>query len=159
MEKLNKVIAGLTECDRGRERNCEECPYWEFVDYTCVQALRRDALTVIEALRAERDDLRKDIEVLLERRSSGDLIRREDALNALKGIIDRTGLDGVAIEVILGVIDSVDAEPVVHARWEMKSNGYKLALECSHCGNREEFGGDYCRECGAHMDKEVSDGR
>ena len=147
MEKLNKVIAGLTECDRGRERNCEECPYWEFVDYTCVQALRRDALTVIEALRAERDDLRKDIEVLLERRSSGDLIRREDALNALKGIIDRTGLDGVAIEVILGVIDSVDAEPVVHAHWNCDC--------CSSCGELAEENYPRCPTCGAHMDEEV----
>lgn len=66
MEKLDKVIAGLSECSRGRERDCENCLYWEYVDYTCVQMLRRDALEVIEALRAERDDLRKDVEVLTE---------------------------------------------------------------------------------------------
>lgn len=64
MEKLDKVIAGLTECSRGGERNCYECVYWDYYDYACVQALRREALDVIEALRAERDDLRKDNRVL-----------------------------------------------------------------------------------------------
>ena len=57
MEKLDKVIAGLTECSRGRERNCEECPYWEFIDYTCLQALRMDALAYLKLW----DVLRKDL--------------------------------------------------------------------------------------------------
>ena len=43
----------------------------------------------------------------------GDLISREDARSALKGVIARTGLYGVSIEVILDTLAAVDAEPVV----------------------------------------------
>lgn len=44
---------------------------------------------------------------------SGDLISREAALMALKGVIARTGLYGVSIEVILANVPTVEVEPVV----------------------------------------------
>lgn len=100
---------------------------------------------------------------------NGDLISREDALRALKGVIARTGLHGVAIEVILANLDSVEAEPVVHAHWfmgnpEIISRGYCCEFTCSNCGGIVELDHavkecDYerCPRCGAHMDEEVAD--
>jgi uncharacterized coiled-coil DUF342 family protein len=61
------------------------CLYWDYHDYECVQALRRDALDVIEALRAERDDLRKDVAVLTEN------------LNGAQQIVDRLGKSLTAV--------------------------------------------------------------
>lgn len=70
-EKLDEVIAGLEWCCDPR-KTCEnsdsDCPYYceRGDDKFCLDFLMEDALVVIEALRAERDDLRKDIEVLTE---------------------------------------------------------------------------------------------
>lgn len=61
MSKLSKVIAGLEQCYYGK---CTRCPYVFSGDMSCHDALDRDALDVIEALRVERDDLRVDIETL-----------------------------------------------------------------------------------------------
>lgn len=58
MERLDKVIAGLRCCIASDCGNCDYC-----LD-RCESRLLNDALGVIEALRAERDDLRKDIETL-----------------------------------------------------------------------------------------------
>lgn len=103
-----------------------------------------------------------------------DLISREDALNALKGVIARTGLHGVAIEVILANIPAVEAEPVVHAHWEDMYGG-KYAnprYRCSACKEKTLYKfkkngldqweevqvfSDRCPHCGAHMDEEVSE--
>lgn len=96
------------------------------------------------------DEIKKQHE-----RTKGDLVSREDVLNALKGVIARTGLHGVAIEVILANLDSVEAEPVVHAHWEFKSI-QQIAPNCSHCGMQSVMGYSRCPHCGAHMDEEVA---
>ena len=71
MEKLDKVIAGLSCCSEANDtvNICPaQCPYYgeRDGDKVCMDFLMEDALAVIEALRAERDDLRKDIAVLTE---------------------------------------------------------------------------------------------
>lgn len=96
---------------------------------------------------------------------SGDLISREAALMALKGVIARTGLYGVSIEVILANVPAVEAEPVVHAHWEFV-DFCSPNLKCSSCGDLAPMDccGDYhsertkrCPHCGAHMDEEVAE--
>jgi hypothetical protein len=67
MEKLDKVIAGLRHCGNDAyPGECRKCPYEFEKDLSCLDALCNEAVEVIEALRAERDDLRKDIAVLSE---------------------------------------------------------------------------------------------
>ena len=71
MEKLDKVIAALECCGEANKivNVClEGCPYYGECegDKVCMDLLMVDTLTVIEALRAERDDLRKDVAVLTE---------------------------------------------------------------------------------------------
>ena len=67
MEKLNKVIAGLRYCGTDAYPGyCEKCPYDFEKDLSCLDTMCEDALAVIEALIAERDDLRKDVVVLSE---------------------------------------------------------------------------------------------
>ena len=95
----------------------------------------------------------------------GDLIYREDVLNALKGVIARTGLHGVAIEIILANLDPVEAEPVVHAHWvknwcDNNLIGHEYE-ECSACGcsmldTNQFWDSKRCPNCGAHMDEEVT---
>lgn len=89
---------------------------------------------------------------------NGDLISREDALNALKGVIARTGAYGVSVEVILANIPAVEAEPVVHAHWEFL-NDYQS--RCSRCHSEVFVDHNdeppYCERCGAHMDEEVAE--
>lgn len=58
MEKLDKVIRCLDVCYKDECWDCDYC------GHGCSEVLGRDALEVIEALRAERDDLRKDIAAL-----------------------------------------------------------------------------------------------
>ena len=105
---------------------------------------------------------------------NGDLIGREDALNALKGVIARTGAYGVSIEVILANIPAVEAEPVVHAHWVDRYGGRFVnpLYECSACLGKALFeikvdglGHEYiaqmlsncCPHCGAHMNEEVTE--
>lgn len=98
---------------------------------------------------------------------TGDLISREDVLSALKGVIARTGLYGVSVEVILANVPVVEAEPVVHAHWI--EDDPCCRRYCSACGfvvddDASNFlYGNYqikpkrCPECGAHMDEEVTE--
>jgi hypothetical protein len=94
-------------------------------------------------------------------RVKGDLISREDALNALKGVIARTGLYGVSIEVVLANVPSVEAEPVVHAHWfgnDDPQGWFDKIVYCSACKCGDStVRSPFCRYCGAHMDEEVSD--
>ncbi len=60
MEKLDKVIAGLSNCCVDDCGNCEYC------GNGCSYRLMKDALELLEKLREENRDLRKDIEVLTE---------------------------------------------------------------------------------------------
>ena len=74
MEKLDRVIAGLECCGEANEivNVClEGCPYYgeRDGDKVCMDLLLEDALTVIEALRSERDDLCRDIALLTAERN------------------------------------------------------------------------------------------
>lgn len=60
MEKLDKVIAGLTGCIACICSNCE------YGGEICTERLMQDALEVLEKLREENRDLHKDIETLNE---------------------------------------------------------------------------------------------
>lgn len=69
MEKLDKVIAGLSCC--GSENGgcaCEKCPYdgRRESSKVCLDLLQEDAIELLELKTAEIADLRKDKEVLLE---------------------------------------------------------------------------------------------
>ena len=81
---------------------------------------------------------------------TGDLIYREDALSALKGVIARTGLYGVSVEVILANVPAVEAEPVVHARWTFESLT-QIAPNCSNCGMQSIQPYPNCPYCRAKM--------
>lgn len=98
----------------------------------------------------------------MEKQNNGNLISRELAIERLKGVIARTGMYGVSIEVIMKALPSVEAEPVVHAHWiiERWGSGYIKGCDCSNCGNhpRDSYNlPKYCDNCGAHMDEEVAD--
>lgn len=58
---------------------------------------------------------------------------------------------------ILNNIPPADVAEVVHAKWEISSDGYYPY--CSHCKTEPENGvmSKYCPECGAKMDKERND--
>lgn len=53
----------------------------------------------------------------------------------------------------LDMMETVDAEPVVHARWERKIGEF----ECSACKKCSEYIYDYCPNCGAKMDGKVKE--
>lgn len=48
--------------------------------------------------------------------------------------------------------EEVDVQEVIHAKWEINSDGYYPY--CSHCKNEPENGKmtKWCSECGARMD-------
>lgn len=50
---------------------------------------------------------------------------------------------------------TVDAKPIIHAKWKDVGYGrFGTILECSNCASEDEFGKfyDYCPCCGAVMD-------
>lgn len=168
MEKLDKVIAGLECCIACI---CSNCEYFDpSNEAACTERLMMDALAVIKALRTERDDLRKDIAVLTEWHEpmvmDGDLIPRAAVL---KFPIRQDHCDKengnphfiYGIETVMEYVEyipAVEAEPVVHAHWIRVGWGY---CKCSHC--EAEVGvvsghKNYCANCGARMDEEVTDG-
>lgn len=155
MEKLDKVIAGLSECSRIPGRLCEKCPYWDCIDYTCLQALRMDALEVILDLR-EKLKTAKDGRLELGRRCRELEAERDDLNRRIDKYVDALHECGLAMQSM---------EPVVHAHWVMRGG----RRYCSACGtmacvtrDRDDFwytvGTKRCPECGAHMDEEVADG-
>lgn len=109
---------------------------------------------------------------------NNDLISREEATSTIKSMLYQTALNNVEsdekaaqlyediadsrIETWLGLVDSVDAAPVVHGRW-VKMTGmmppeYHGHYECSECGwhikglrnswtREEEL--LYCPNCGS----------
>lgn len=90
----------------------------------------------------------------------GDLISREAALKALKGVIARTGLYGVSIEVILETIPPAEVELVGHAHWiklhpTERDFFTDYTHKCSKCSAWGKKHYKYCRECGAVMDEKV----
>jgi hypothetical protein len=70
-KKLDKVIAGLSCCgeaNKSVDACLAMCPYYgeRDGDKVCLDLLQEDALEMLEKLREENRDLRKDIEVLTE---------------------------------------------------------------------------------------------
>lgn len=97
---------------------------------------------------------------------SDDLIRREDLI---KKIFPYGMPDGgnypinarAVMEAVMGVA-AVEAEPVVHARWEWRDligDGCSLMLCCSNCLETRgaRVTAKRCPDCGAHMDEEVAE--
>lgn len=86
-------------------------------------------------------------------------MRLIDADKFILALMDAS-LSSVDEDTILDLIDSiptVDAAPVVHARWiEKSAPARKIYFECSHCGAQENkhtaIKGYYCWRCGARMD-------
>lgn len=152
MEKLDKVIDALERCLDGDEA----CPGCYLHDYDgCRDKLNHDAL---DHLTVYRDFLRRCGE-------GGELIRRSDVL---KFPIRRDHYDREhgnphfinGIETVMEYVEfipAVEAEPVVHAHWEITD---VIGLcKCSGCGFPEkqtEFRAR-CSFCGAHMDEEVAE--
>lgn len=62
----------------------------------------------------------------------------------------------VEVEMEIGKMVAVEAEPVVHAHWEFL-NDYQS--RCSHCRSEVYVDHDdeppYCERCGAHMDENL----
>ena len=108
----------------------------------------------------------------------GDLISREDLLEALKKrqMADEFadhGLDwenatletrraveaqGAGIKRIINSAHAVDAVPVRHGKWVYHDDDVMPWNSCSLCGCSafDLHGANYCPNCGARMDEEVS---
>ena len=62
MEKLDKVIAGLRHCGNDAyPGECQKCPYEFEKDLSCLDALCNEAVEVLEKLREENRDLRREV--------------------------------------------------------------------------------------------------
>lgn len=72
MEKIDKVIGGLSQCHRDlRYRDCDVCSYAR-AGRECEQYLMEDALEVIEQLREENRDLRRELAAVVLRSMPND---------------------------------------------------------------------------------------
>jgi len=93
----------------------------------------------------------------------GEYIKREDAINEIKRFDGYLDDDMICrINIALKRIPAADVEPVKHGHWECSDDIYETAI-CSECGcNTEESYGfvtnsdeyNFCRNCGAKMNKE-----
>ena len=128
----------------------------------------KEAEYELEDMRRENETLKKKYTAAVEaaaiatelaaeyRRTDGDLISRELALERLKGVISRVGVYGVSIEISLEALPSVEAEPVVHAHWVDRPDGaYRI---CTNCRSgiptmQRPLAWLRCPVCGAHMDE------
>lgn len=64
------------------------------------------------------------------------------------------------IEIEIGKMDAEDVAPVVHGRWiYFGGNHYTRISQCTNCCAKYDFRSNYCPNCGARMDLEVSDGK
>lgn len=60
-----------------------------------------------------------------------------------------------AVQRIIDRQPTIEAAPVVHARWELfGDHGMSVVYQCTHCGFRrvESLISAYCPNCGARMD-------
>lgn len=59
-------------------------------------------------------------------------------------------------------VPAADVEPVVHAHWipkpQIVRSPYARNYSCSHCGHEPLEAIGRCPHCGAHMDREVTEG-
>lgn len=72
---------------------------------------------------------------------------------------EKVSLLGVTADFICMICDAptIEAKPVVHAHWEYagESEGKKI-YRCTNCQMLLPGTGNFCKECGAQMDEEVS---
>lgn len=110
---------------------------------------------------------------------NNDLISREEATSTIKSMLYQTAINSVEsdekaaqlyediadnrIETWLGLVDSVDAAPVVYARWKVMGSHRGLrVMECSNCKKlvyrANIFGvATFCPNCGAKMGEHGKD--
>lgn len=63
---------------------------------------------------------------------------------------------------MLELLPAADVAPVRHGRWvwhETGDNEWEQFYSCSNCGEKSYWESNFCQECGAKMDLEVSDGK
>ena len=183
MEKLDKVIAGLTGCVACI---CSNCEYFEQgCDSACTERLMKDALAWLKEQNRLIDELSSNIPCCDNCEGKTTLGERTD-----KCVYEIEGFDSViycakrGIENCFGYrkkIDELEAklkesEPVVYAHWEDEYGG-KYAnprYRCSACKEKSLYKMEQdmllswkqvqvlterCHHCGAYMDdKEVADG-
>lgn len=85
---------------------------------------------------------------------SDDLIRRQDAIDAVKGRFS-IPVDNLIVEVI-GALPSaqstIEAVEVVHGEWQDEQCGRWIYAKCNLCGKVQDVRSNYCPNCGANMD-------
>ena len=54
-------------------------------------------------------------------------------------------------------IDAADVVPVRHGRWLYVDTDTEQFFLCNRCKKKEHWESDYCPNCGAKMDEEVSE--
>ena len=90
-----------------------------------------------------------------------DLNGRLDFLGDLNGIDDHYTMGFFEAVIRAKEFPSADVAPVRHGRWiEQEKYTFGTMYDCSICGNRILDNGhswNYCPNCGAKMDEEVSE--
>ena len=87
-------------------------------------------------------------------------IERHAALDALQAP-EMFGITPYHIELI-NRIPAADVAPVAHGEWIVCGDGADVPFMCSHCGktvaaSHKRMYDNYCPNCGAKMDLEVTD--
>lgn len=161
MEKLERVLCGLRECSAGAKRDCTKCPYWDFPDYSCLQALRLEALELLEPNENEVTEILRgylgDNQGLAEEfAEEWDSIRKPDLISrrALLGKLEETdwyhvneqgelvhgatSVNGLfQAEDVFAAVEGaagVEAIPVRRGRWHIDKSFLPFISTCSECG-------------------------
>lgn len=102
------------------------------------------------------------------------LVFEPDEQGGTNGVLILDRRNGKTMRLVLAALKQMvdglpteDVAPVVHGRWIEKvdmvssylSGCEELFAECSVCHAAEVMGSNYCPNCGAKMDLEVSDGK
>lgn len=81
-------------------------------------------------------------------------VSARDALAALEQYQGCFFPHSAAVKII-NQLSREDVEPVVYGRWENITGGMVVLGDCSECKVRQPvIGTNYCKNCGAKMDKE-----
>lgn len=95
------------------------------------------------------------------------LIYADDLDHALEKTPIRIAADKVKMFKLIEEAPAVDAEIVVHGRWEVNTDNFTPGYRCSVCGyNKPMIAGEgisqepmnYCNNCGADMRERKTDG-
>lgn len=81
-----------------------------------------------------------------------DLIRRADAIEALRGLFDmRKSRAKIIVECFTELIDALPSADRPKGEWIEDLNFAHRAWECSKCGAITSIKTPFCHECGADM--------